>query len=83
MNRPQFLQELKALLSTWRDRLPNNWEDTGVWSSLLAWRQHVFTAINSVFHNTTTVAPADASGSANAQTPTHSRIEDIMKLLGW
>ena len=67
MNRPQFLQELKALLSTWRDRLPNNWEDTGVWSSLLAWRQHVFTAINSVFHNSTSGSPADASGSTNSQ----------------
>ena len=67
MNRPQFLQELKALLSTWRDRLPNNWEDTGVWSNLLAWRQHVFTAINSVFHNTAIVNPADAAGAANSQ----------------
>lgn len=67
MNRPQFLQELKALLSTWRDRLPNNWEDTGVWSSLLAWRQHVFTAINSVFHNSTSGVPADASGTTSAQ----------------
>lgn len=67
MNRPQFLQELKALLSTWRDRLPNNWEDTGVWSSLLAWRQHVFTAINSVFHNSAILNSVDSTGSANPQ----------------
>ena len=67
MNRPQFLQELKALLSTWRDRLPNNWEDTGVWSSLLAWRQHVFTAINSVFHTTPTVSSTDPAAVSNTQ----------------
>lgn len=67
MNRPQFLQELKALLSTWRDRLPNNWEDTGVWSSLLAWRQHVFTAINSIFHTTPATSSNDASGNGNSQ----------------
>jgi transformation/transcription domain-associated protein len=67
LNRPQFLQELKALLSTWRDRLPNNWEDTGVWSSLLAWRQHVFTAINSVFHTSPSGLSTDASGASNSQ----------------
>lgn len=71
MNRPQFLQELKALLSTWRDRLPNNWEDTGVWSNLLAWRQHVFTAINSVFHKNAPAASNDASNPANAAPNSH------------
>ena len=70
MNRPQFLQELKALLSTWRDRLPNNWEDTGVWSNLLAWRQHVFTAINSVFHSSSNnnAASSSTEGSGHANT---------------
>lgn len=67
VNRPQFLQELKALLSTWRDRLPNNWEDTGVWSNLLAWRQHVFTAINSVFHNSPVSISSDSSAPNNPQ----------------
>lgn len=71
MNRPQFLQELKALLSTWRDRLPNNWEDTSVWSGLLAWRQHVFTAINAVFHqaHTSQLNPPDATGNSAATHP--------------
>jgi transformation/transcription domain-associated protein len=69
MNRPQFLQELKALLSTWRDRLPNGWEDTGVWSNLLAWRQHVFTAINSAFHNSaSTSINSDTTSSAPGTT---------------
>ncbi len=67
-HRPQFLQELKGLLSTWRDRLPNAWEDTGVWSGLLAWRQHVFTAINASFHTPVNGASAGLSGSTNPTT---------------
>ena len=75
-HRPQFLQELKGLLSTWRDRLPNAWEDTGVWSGLLAWRQHVFTAINASFHTANgagagpaNVNPANPSSENNPAHP--------------
>ena len=39
-------QELKNILSTWRDRLPNTWDDMNIWSDLVSWRQHVFTSIN-------------------------------------
>lgn len=42
-------QELKNILSTWRDRLPNAWDDINIWSDLVAWRQHVFTAINKAY----------------------------------
>ncbi|KAJ3319442.1 hypothetical protein HDV06_006328 [Boothiomyces sp. JEL0866] len=42
-------QELKNILSTWRDRLPNVWDDMNIWSDLVAWRQHVFTAINKAY----------------------------------
>ncbi|GAA6061309.1 hypothetical protein JCM10212_005423 [Sporobolomyces blumeae] len=38
--------ELKSILGTWRDRLPNLWDDVNIWSDLVAWRQHVFSAIN-------------------------------------
>jgi transformation/transcription domain-associated protein len=41
--------ELKNILSTWRDRLPNTWDDMNLWSDLVAWRQHVFTAINKAY----------------------------------
>lgn len=41
--------ELKHIFSTWRERLPNFWDDIGVWSDLLAWRQHVFTAVTKVY----------------------------------
>ena len=42
-------QELKSILTTWRDRLPNLWDDINVWSDLVAWRQHVFSAINKAY----------------------------------
>ncbi|KAJ3373226.1 hypothetical protein HDU91_000939 [Kappamyces sp. JEL0680] len=42
-------QELKNILSTWRDRLPNLWDDMNMWSDLVSWRQHVFTSINKAY----------------------------------
>jgi transformation/transcription domain-associated protein len=39
-------QELKGILITWRERLPNIWDDVNIWSDLVAWRQHIFTTIN-------------------------------------
>lgn len=41
--------DLKQIFGTWRDRLPNFWDDISVWSDLLAWRQHVFTAVTKVY----------------------------------
>ncbi|KAJ3191208.1 hypothetical protein HK101_007980 [Irineochytrium annulatum] len=42
-------QELKGILLTWRERLPNMWDDINIWSDLVAWRQHVFTTINKAY----------------------------------
>ncbi len=42
-------QELKVLLSTWRDRLPNLWDDINAWQDLVTWRQHIFQLINSTY----------------------------------
>lgn len=41
--------EFKQIFQTWRDRLPNFWDDISVWSDLLAWRQHIFQAVSKVF----------------------------------
>ncbi|KAK4050349.1 transcription-associated protein 1 [Microbotryomycetes sp. JL221] len=48
-NLDQRSNELKSVLGTWRDRLPNLWDDINVWSDLVAWRQHVFSAINKAY----------------------------------
>ncbi|KAF1991150.1 hypothetical protein K402DRAFT_389346 [Aulographum hederae CBS 113979] len=41
--------ELKLLLGTWRDRLPNFWDDISAWQELVTWRQHIFSIINNVY----------------------------------
>lgn len=38
--------ELKLLLGTWRDRLPNFWDDINAWQDLVTWRRHIFQLIN-------------------------------------
>ncbi|KAJ3121303.1 hypothetical protein HK098_003792 [Nowakowskiella sp. JEL0407] len=45
-NLDQKAADLKSHLTTWRDRLPNLWDDIVLWSDLVAWRQHIFTLIN-------------------------------------
>ncbi|MCJ1286042.1 hypothetical protein MMC26_005384 [Xylographa opegraphella] len=46
INLDQKSQELKLLLGTWRDRLPNVWDDINAWQDLVTWRQHIFQLIN-------------------------------------
>ncbi|QRV73100.1 histone acetyltransferase SAGA, TRRAP/TRA1 component, PI-3 kinase superfamily TRA1 protein [Ceratobasidium sp. AG-Ba] len=41
--------ELKVVLQAWRERLPNLWDDIGLWSDLIAWRSHVFEMINKTY----------------------------------
>lgn len=58
LHRPQFLTDLKGLLSTWRERMPNRMDDLNMWSDLLAWRQHVFSALNIAFQPQTIIDPS-------------------------
>ena len=57
-------QELKLLLGSWRDRLPNVWDDINAWQSLVTWRQHIFHQINSTYLNL--IQPASASNTGNS-----------------
>ncbi|KAK8031517.1 FAT domain-containing protein [Apiospora arundinis] len=41
--------ELKLLLGSWRDRLPNVWDDITDWQDLVTWRQHIFSLINNTY----------------------------------
>ncbi|EPY52670.1 PIKK/TRRAP protein kinase Tra1 [Schizosaccharomyces cryophilus OY26] len=43
------LQDIKVVLQSWRERLPNIWDDINCWSDLVSWRKTVFKAINNVF----------------------------------
>ncbi|KAF2436802.1 hypothetical protein EJ08DRAFT_644409 [Tothia fuscella] len=42
-------QDLKMHLGTWRDRLPNFWDDINAWQDLVTWRQHIFHLVNTVY----------------------------------
>ena len=59
-------QELKVLLSTWRDRLPNLWDDINAWQDLVTWRQHIFQLINGTYLNLLPNTGANATGNSFA-----------------
>ncbi|KAF2646609.1 hypothetical protein P280DRAFT_464812 [Massarina eburnea CBS 473.64] len=59
-------QELKLLLSTWRDRLPNFWDDINAWQDLVTWRQHIFQLINGVYLQLLPPNPTNPSGNSFA-----------------
>jgi len=59
-------QELKLLLGTWRDRLPNFWDDINAWQDLVTWRQHIFQLINGVYLNLLPPNQNNASGNSFA-----------------
>jgi len=40
--------DLSSILTTWRERLPNAWEDLPAWNDLVSWRNHMFSHINNV-----------------------------------
>ncbi|KHJ31953.1 putative fat domain-containing protein [Erysiphe necator] len=54
--------ELKLLLGTWRDRLPNVWDDINAWQDLVTWRQHIFCLINTTYLN---LLPVQGNQNAN------------------
>ncbi|OAA68650.1 histone acetylase complex subunit [Niveomyces insectorum RCEF 264] len=58
--------ELKLLLGSWRDRLPNMWDDILAWQDLVTWRQHIFNLINNTYLNLLQPQGQAASGSSFA-----------------
>ena len=59
-------QELKLLLGSWRDRLPNVWDDINAWQDLVTWRQHVFHIINTTYLTLLPQQAGSAAGSSSA-----------------
>ncbi|CAG8494359.1 1120_t:CDS:10, partial [Paraglomus occultum] len=41
--------EMKSVFQSWRERLPNVWEDINIWSDLVAWRKHIFRMVNRAY----------------------------------
>lgn len=65
-NLDQKAPELKLLLSTWRDRLPNFWDDINTWQDLVTWRRHVFQLVNSKYLSLIPQGQSNASGNSFA-----------------
>lgn len=47
--------DIKGVINTWRERLPNKWDPPAVWDSILTWRQHIFSLVASL--QPSTMAP--------------------------
>lgn len=58
--------ELKLLLGTWRDRLPNIWDDITAWQDLVTWRQHIFGLINATYLSLLPHQTPNANGASFA-----------------
>jgi transformation/transcription domain-associated protein len=58
--------ELKLLLGTWRDRLPNVWDDITAWQDLVTWRQHIFGLINTTYLGLLPQQAQNANGASFA-----------------
>ncbi|CAG8494971.1 1279_t:CDS:10 [Ambispora gerdemannii] len=58
-------QELKSVLQSWRERLPNSWDDINIWSDLVAWRRHIFRMINNAFQPFQRLPPGNAISNIN------------------
>ncbi|SLM34988.1 histone acetylase complex subunit [Lasallia pustulata] len=65
-NLDQKSQELKLLLGTWRDRLPNIWDDINAWQDLVTWRQHIFQLINRTYLALLPPQQGNATGNSYA-----------------
>jgi len=48
-NRNKTYPDLKNILATWRERLPNKWDGLNVFDDLFTWRGHMFAAVTSNF----------------------------------
>jgi transformation/transcription domain-associated protein len=68
---------LKVVLQAWRERLPNLWDDIGVWSDLVYWRQHVFQTINKRFLPLIPQQNAGAPGGSGPSTSGYRGFHEI------
>ncbi|KAB8360902.1 hypothetical protein FH972_024635 [Carpinus fangiana] len=65
-NLDQKAPELKLLLGTWRDRLPNFWDDINAWQDLVTWRRHVFMLVNTKYLSLIPQGQTNAQGNSFA-----------------
>ena len=71
--------ELKLLLTTWRDRLPNFWDDIVAWQDLVTWRRHIFQLVNEKYLSVVPQQQNNASGNSYAYRGYHETAWTINK----
>ncbi|EPX72752.1 transcription-associated protein [Schizosaccharomyces octosporus yFS286] len=65
------LQEIKVILQSWRERLPNIWDDIDCWSDLVSWRKIVFKDINNVFLPLASALQQAPNGTSNGNSTSY------------
>ncbi|KAI7902282.1 uncharacterized protein BX663DRAFT_552217 [Cokeromyces recurvatus] len=63
-NFEQRSTELRNVLGSWRERMPNPWDDIDMWSDIVAWRQHIFNTINRTYMQLIPMIPPQLSQAA-------------------
>ncbi|XBW35309.1 hypothetical protein QEN19_000876 [Hanseniaspora menglaensis] len=64
-NIDQKSAEIKRILSNWRERVPNEWDDLNLWNDLITWRTHVFDNINETYLPLLNVLPKGTKNIPN------------------
>ncbi|XP_038044323.1 transformation/transcription domain-associated protein-like isoform X2 [Patiria miniata] len=68
LGRNQSLHDMKAIVKTWRNRLPMVSDDLTHWSDIFMWRQHHYQAIVSAYDNLNTQDMKSRAGLESNQT---------------
>ena len=71
--------ELSSILTTWRERLPNRWEDLPAWNDLVSWRNHMFSHINNVLARVQTDNPQVTTAAMQELLWTNTRFAHVAR----
>ncbi|XP_019851030.1 PREDICTED: transformation/transcription domain-associated protein [Amphimedon queenslandica] len=52
LSRQSFLNEVKTIFKTWKNRLPNHFDDLSYWSDIFLWREQHFRSIIKAYDGT-------------------------------
>ncbi|XP_071811547.1 transformation/transcription domain-associated protein-like isoform X3 [Apostichopus japonicus] len=75
VGRNQSLHDMKAIVKTWRNRLPMISDDLSHWSDIFMWRQHHYQAIVSAYESQ---ASQDSTHANHAMLGVHASAQSII-----
>jgi transformation/transcription domain-associated protein len=74
-------QDLKMHLGTWRDRLPNFWDDINAWQDLVTCRQHIFHLVNNVYLGLIPPNQPNATNNSYAYRGFHEQVSCLLEFV--